>query len=61
MSVNFILEDKSKNIIKDTEINGINLRLQKVDGLPTKELRKLVDKGKAELSEGVNSSVCVQR
>jgi alanyl-tRNA synthetase len=53
MSVNFILEDKSKNIIKDTEINGINLRLQKVEGLPTKELRKLVDKGKAELSEGV--------
>ncbi|MBD1156805.1 alanine--tRNA ligase [Pelagibacterales bacterium SAG-MED20] len=51
--VNSILEDKSKNIIRDEEINGIKLRLQKVEGLPSKELRKLVDKGKEELSEGV--------
>ena len=29
------------------------MRLQKVEGLPSKELRKLVDKGKEELSEGV--------
>ena len=34
ISVNSILEDKSKNIIKDEEINGVKLRLQKVDGLP---------------------------
>jgi alanyl-tRNA synthetase len=27
----------------------LNLRLQKVDGLPPKELRKLVDKGKKDL------------
>jgi alanyl-tRNA synthetase len=53
ISVNSILEDKSKNIIKDEEINGIKLRLQKVDGLPSKELRKLVDKGKKELNEGI--------
>ncbi|MDC0943892.1 alanine--tRNA ligase [Candidatus Pelagibacter sp.] len=53
ISVNSILEDKSKNIIKDEEINGVKLRLQKVDGLPPKELRKLVDKGKKELREGV--------
>jgi alanyl-tRNA synthetase len=53
ISVNAILEDKSKNIIKDEEINGIKLRLQKIDGLPPKELRKLVDKGKKELSEGI--------
>ncbi len=53
ISVNTILEDKSKNIIKDEEINGIKLRLQKIDGLPPKELRKLVDKGKKELSEGI--------
>ena len=49
ISVNSILEDKSKNIIKDEEINGVKLRFQKVDGLPPKELRKLVDKGKKEL------------
>jgi alanyl-tRNA synthetase len=53
ISVNSILDDKSKNIIQDEEINGIKLRLQKVDGLPPKELRKLVDKGKKELSDGI--------
>ncbi len=53
ISVNSILEDKSKNIIKDEEINGIKLRLQTIDGLPPKELRKLVDQGKKDLSEGI--------
>ena len=53
ISVNSILEDKTKNIIKDDEINGIKIRFQNVDGLPPKELRKLVDKGKKELSEGI--------
>jgi alanyl-tRNA synthetase len=53
ISVNSILEDKTKNIIKDEEINGIKIRFQNVDGLPPKELRKLVDKGKKELSEGI--------
>ena len=53
ISVNSILEDKSKNIIKDEEINGVKLRLQKVDGLPPKELRKLVYKGKKELGDGI--------
>ena len=53
ISVNSILKDKSKNKITDHEIKGIKLRLQKVDGLPPKELRKLVDKGKKELNEGI--------
>ena len=53
ISVNSILENKTKNTIKDMEINGVKLRLQNVVGLPTKELRKLVDKGKKELSEGL--------
>ncbi len=53
ISVNAILEDKSKNIIKDEEINGVKLRLQKIDGLPPKELRKLVDKGKKDLGDGI--------
>ncbi|MDC1112974.1 alanine--tRNA ligase [Candidatus Pelagibacter sp.] len=53
ISVNSILENKSKNIIIDDEINGVKLRLQKVEGLPPKELRKLVDKGKKELNEGI--------
>ena len=53
ISVNSILEDKTKNIIKDEEINGIKVRFQNVDGLPPKELRKLVDKGKKELGNGI--------
>jgi alanyl-tRNA synthetase len=53
ISINSILENKSKNIIKDTEINGVKLRFQNVKGLPSKELRKLVDKGKKELVEGI--------
>ena len=53
ISVNSILEDKSKNIIKDLEINGTKIRFQRVDGLPSKELRKLVDNGKKELSNGI--------
>ncbi|MEK9874830.1 MAG: alanine--tRNA ligase, partial [Pelagibacteraceae bacterium] len=53
LSVSSILKDKSKNLINDETINGIKVRLQKVDGLPPKELRKLVDSGKKELVEGI--------
>ena len=53
INVKFILEDKSKNIIKDETINGIKIRLQKVLDLPPKDLRKLVDSGKKELSDGI--------
>ena len=51
--VKSILNDKTKNKIKDEEINGIKTRFQNVDGLPPKELRKLVDDGKKELGEGI--------
>ena len=37
---------RSKNKISDEEIKGVKIRFQNVEGLPTKELRKLVDKGK---------------
>ena len=36
ISVTSILEDKSKNIIIDEQINGIKLRFQQVEGLPPK-------------------------
>ena len=39
--------------IKDEEIKGIKIRFQNVEGLPPKELRKLVDDGKKELGEGI--------
>ena len=53
MSVGLILQDKTKNIISDETIKGTKIRLQKIEGLPTKELRKLVDKGKKDLGEGI--------
>ena len=53
LSVNSILNDKSKNIINDQKVNNINIRLQKVSDLPPKELRKLVDQGKKDLGEGI--------
>ncbi len=47
------LSDKSKNIISDKTINNVKVRFQKVIDLPPKDLRKLVDSGKKELTEGV--------
>ena len=48
-----ILENNSKNIIQDDKINNINVRFQKVEDLPPKELRKLVDAGKKDLKSGI--------
>jgi len=53
LSVGSILKDKSKNIIKDEDINHIKVRFQKVVDLPFKDLRKLIDEGKKELKEGI--------
>jgi alanyl-tRNA synthetase len=53
LSVGSILEDKSKNIIKDENIKDIKIRFQKVLELPFKDLRKLIDQGKKELKEGI--------
>ncbi len=48
-----ILENNSKNLIQDLKINNISVRFQKVDDLPPKELRKLVDAGKKDLKTGI--------
>ncbi len=53
LSVGLILQDKTKNIFSDETIKGTKVRLQKIQDLPTKELRKLVDKGKKDLGEGI--------
>ena len=53
LSVTEIINNKSKNIINDEKINGINIRMQKIDGLPSKELRRLIDSGKKEIGEGI--------
>ena len=48
-----ILKDNSKNKTHDDKINNINVRFQKVEDLPPKELRKLVDAGKKDLKTGI--------
>ena len=53
LTVQLILQDKTKNVISDETIKNNKVRLQKIEGLPTKELRKLVDKGKKDLGEGI--------
>jgi len=53
LSVGSILKDKTKNIINDQVINGINVRFQKILDLPFKDLRKLIDEGKKEIGEGL--------
>ncbi len=53
LSINEIINNKSKNIVNDQKINGVNVRMQKIDGLPPKELRRLIDNGKKEIGEGI--------
>jgi len=53
LTIKSILNDKSKNIINDEMINGVQIRFQKVEDLPPKDLRKLVDIGKKELKDGI--------
>ncbi|MFL2897393.1 MAG: alanine--tRNA ligase [Candidatus Pelagibacter sp.] len=53
LSINEIINNKSKNIVKDEKINGVIVRMQKIDGLPAKELRRLIDIGKKEIGEGI--------
>ncbi len=51
--VEVILRDKTKNIISEEKIKSTKVRFQKIEGLPSKELRKLVDKGKKDLGDGI--------
>jgi len=53
LSIKNVLQDKNKNIINDQIINDTKVRFQKIQDLPSKDLRKLVDKGKKELTEGI--------
>ena len=53
LSVGSILKDKTKNKINDQVINGIKVRFQNILDLPFKDLRKLIDKGKKDIGEGL--------
>ena len=58
--INSILADKNKNLIKDEIVNKIKIRFQKVNDLPTKELRTIIDQGKKELKEGIIIAYAIQ-
>ena len=58
--INSILADKNKNLIKNEIVNKIKIRFQKVNDLPTKELRTIIDQGKKELKEGIVIAYAIQ-
>ena len=58
--INNILADKNKNLIKDEIVNKIKIRFQKINDLPTKELRTIIDQGKKELKEGIVIAYAIQ-
>ena len=45
--------DEGEIFINDQKIKDIKVRFQKVQDLPPKDLRKLVDSGKKELGDGI--------
>ena len=58
IEIQIIIRDKNKNIIKDKKIDNFTLRYQVLTGLPTKELRNIVDEGKKDIKEGVLIVFC---
>ena len=53
-----IINDKNKNLIKDTKFSNFTLRYQILMDLPSKELRNIVDQGKKEIKEGIIIAFC---
>jgi alanyl-tRNA synthetase len=53
-----IVNDQTKNIIKDIKVNNFILRYQILNDLPSKELRNIVDQGKKEIKEGIIIAFC---
>ncbi|MDC0938062.1 alanine--tRNA ligase [Pelagibacteraceae bacterium] len=53
IKVKNIVNDKTKNIIKDSKVADFIFRYQTIKNLPSKELRTIVDEGKKEIKNGV--------
>ncbi len=51
--IDYIKQDKSKNIIKDKKIGNILIREQVLKDFPPKELRGIIDQGKKEIKSGI--------
>lgn len=48
-----IIEDKSKNVIKDKQIGSFILRYQVLTDFPPKELRQIIDASKKDIKNGI--------
>ena len=48
-----IIKDKSKNVIKDTQIGSFILRHQVLTDFPPKELRQIIDESKKDIKSGI--------
>ena len=53
VKVKNILEDKNKNIIKDTKVLDFKIRYQIIKDLSSKELRNIIDGGKKDIKKGI--------
>ncbi len=52
-----IIEDKSKNIIKDEKVGSFLFRQQVLKDFPPKELRSVIDQGKKDIKNGIVVSI----
>ena len=57
IKVQSVIEDKSKNIIKDKKIASFILRQQVLTDFPSKELRSIIDQGKKDIKQGIVVSI----
>ncbi|MDC0205325.1 DHHA1 domain-containing protein [Pelagibacteraceae bacterium] len=53
ITIQKVIKDKNKNVIKDKKIGSFILRQQILTDFPTKELRNIVDESKEEIKEGI--------
>jgi alanyl-tRNA synthetase len=58
IKIKSIIEDKSKNIIKDKKFKNFILRYQVLNDFPSRELRNIVDNGKNDIKEGILIVFC---
>ena len=56
--VKIIINNKDTNKIIDQKVGNFTLRCQVLTGLPSKELRNIVDQGKKEINAGVIIACC---
>ncbi len=57
LKIQNVINDKSKNKIKDKKIGKLILRQQTLNDFPPKELRSIIDQGKKDIKSGIIISI----